>query len=418
MSTPYCALTVEHATAVSTDLAQTNQTRRLPRPPIPRPRRADSAGSSSYYAAIPHEWHDGRLSHGAWALRAQLLTYRNPTFHTAYPTRERLAADLGVHPSSVDRYRDELERAGCIKVTRRRPTRRHTRNIYDIVVRSTSNRYERIPTELLRAHIDLDAGIRWTHLHARITAYLLRLAGRDALAWPGQRDIADAANCSVKMVRDVLRDLAQLGWITTAVHRARDADYRNAYDVTGARRHVAQLLGEVSTGGVDSSDLGGVDSSDLEILKELLMKRRAAKIGKPRSPRRPNITPYKRPQHTPARLVARKVKASQLRPDLEPILGPVTDEHLKIITRQIIKRAPYPPSDPHAYVVATVAADPTRYLPPEPFRRGDPLCAHPGCDGWGSDGWLCRGEHEAAAPPDLDTFLSAQGFTADTWRVK
>lgn len=68
------------------------------------------------------------LSAGAKALYADIMTYADNDTKTAFPGRERLAADLNVSVSTIGRWIKELESISAITVTRRRNKR--TGNFY------------------------------------------------------------------------------------------------------------------------------------------------------------------------------------------------------------------------------------------------------------------------------------------------
>ena len=69
-----------------------------------------------------------RLSVGAKALYADIMTYADNGTRSAFPSRERMASDLNVSVSTIGRYIKELESADVIAVSRRRNKR--TGNFY------------------------------------------------------------------------------------------------------------------------------------------------------------------------------------------------------------------------------------------------------------------------------------------------
>lgn len=82
------------------------------------------------YAQIPR-WilrSGGTLPAGAVQLYGIIMTYADNTTHAAFPSRERLAADMGVSVSTVGRFIKALEDFGAISVQRRR--NRRTGNFY------------------------------------------------------------------------------------------------------------------------------------------------------------------------------------------------------------------------------------------------------------------------------------------------
>lgn len=68
------------------------------------------------------------LSHGARALYACIMTYADNSSKSAFPSRQRLAEDLGCTEKSISRYVKELEDFGALDVDRRRNKR--TGNFY------------------------------------------------------------------------------------------------------------------------------------------------------------------------------------------------------------------------------------------------------------------------------------------------
>lgn len=68
------------------------------------------------------------LSHGARALYACIMTYADNSSKSAFPSRQRLAEDLGCTEKSISRYIKELEDFGALGVDRRRNKR--TGNFY------------------------------------------------------------------------------------------------------------------------------------------------------------------------------------------------------------------------------------------------------------------------------------------------
>lgn len=74
------------------------------------------------YAQIPR-WilrAGDKLSHGAVRLYGVIMTYADNSTRAAFPSRERLAEDMGVSVATVKRAIKELEDCGAIEVTRRR----------------------------------------------------------------------------------------------------------------------------------------------------------------------------------------------------------------------------------------------------------------------------------------------------------
>lgn len=82
------------------------------------------------YAQIP-QWvlrSGGKIPAGAVHLYGVIMTYADNTTRAAFPSRERLAADMGVSVSTVGRFIKALEDSGAITVQRRRNAR--TGNFY------------------------------------------------------------------------------------------------------------------------------------------------------------------------------------------------------------------------------------------------------------------------------------------------
>lgn len=82
------------------------------------------------YAQVP-QWilrSGSRLSHGAVRLYGVIMTYADNSSKTAFPSREKLAQDMGIKPRSISTYTKELEDYGALQVTRRRNLR--TGNFY------------------------------------------------------------------------------------------------------------------------------------------------------------------------------------------------------------------------------------------------------------------------------------------------
>lgn len=82
------------------------------------------------YAQVP-AWiiRSGKnLSHGARSVYSCIMTYADNSTKTAFPSRSRLAEDLGCTEKSISRYIKELENYGALLVTRRRNKR--TGNFY------------------------------------------------------------------------------------------------------------------------------------------------------------------------------------------------------------------------------------------------------------------------------------------------
>lgn len=82
------------------------------------------------YAQIPR-WilrAGDKLSHGAVRLYGVIMTYADNSTRAAFPSREKLAEDLGVTPRSISTYTKELEDFGALEVTRRR--NKKTGNFY------------------------------------------------------------------------------------------------------------------------------------------------------------------------------------------------------------------------------------------------------------------------------------------------
>lgn len=82
------------------------------------------------YAQIPR-WilrSGGTLPAGAVQLYGVIMTYADNTTHAAFPSRERLATDMGVSVRSIGTYIKALEGFGAISVQRRR--NRRTGNFY------------------------------------------------------------------------------------------------------------------------------------------------------------------------------------------------------------------------------------------------------------------------------------------------
>lgn len=82
------------------------------------------------YAQVPR-WvirSGGKLSHGAVRLYAVIMTYADNATHTAFPSRETLAEDMGASVATVKRCVKELEDGGALVVQRRR--NKKTGNFY------------------------------------------------------------------------------------------------------------------------------------------------------------------------------------------------------------------------------------------------------------------------------------------------
>ena len=82
------------------------------------------------YAQIPR-WilrAGDKLSHGAVRLYGVIMTYADNSTRAAFPSREKLAEDMGVKPRSISTYTKELEEFGALEVTRRR--NKKTGNFY------------------------------------------------------------------------------------------------------------------------------------------------------------------------------------------------------------------------------------------------------------------------------------------------
>ncbi|QRQ79190.1 helix-turn-helix domain-containing protein [Glutamicibacter protophormiae] len=82
------------------------------------------------YAQIPR-WilrAGDKLSHGAVRLYGVIMTYADNSTRAAFPSREKLAEDLGVTPRSISTYTKELEDFKALEVTRRR--NKKTGNFY------------------------------------------------------------------------------------------------------------------------------------------------------------------------------------------------------------------------------------------------------------------------------------------------
>lgn len=82
------------------------------------------------YAQIPR-WilrAGGKLSHGAVRLYGVIMTYADNSTRAAFPSREKLAEDMGVKARSISTYTKELEEYGALEVTRRR--NKKTGNFY------------------------------------------------------------------------------------------------------------------------------------------------------------------------------------------------------------------------------------------------------------------------------------------------
>lgn len=82
------------------------------------------------YAQIPR-WilrAGDKLSHGAVRLYGVIMTYADNSTRAAFPSREKLAEDMGVKVRSISTYIKELEDFGALEVTRRR--NKKTGNFY------------------------------------------------------------------------------------------------------------------------------------------------------------------------------------------------------------------------------------------------------------------------------------------------
>lgn len=82
------------------------------------------------YAQIPR-WilrAEDKLSHGAVRLYGVIMTYADNSTRAAFPSRERLAEDMGVSVATIKRSIKELEDFGAMAVTRRR--NKKTGNFY------------------------------------------------------------------------------------------------------------------------------------------------------------------------------------------------------------------------------------------------------------------------------------------------
>lgn len=82
------------------------------------------------YAQIPR-WilrAGDKLSHGAVRLYGVIMTYADNSTRAAFPSREKLAEDMGVKVRSISSYIKELEDFGALEVTRRR--NKKTGNFY------------------------------------------------------------------------------------------------------------------------------------------------------------------------------------------------------------------------------------------------------------------------------------------------
>ena len=82
------------------------------------------------YAQIPR-WilrAGDKLSHGAVRLYGVIMTYADNSTRAAFPSREKLAEDMGISVATVKRAIKELEEFGAVEVTRRR--NKKTGNFY------------------------------------------------------------------------------------------------------------------------------------------------------------------------------------------------------------------------------------------------------------------------------------------------
>ena len=82
------------------------------------------------YAQIPR-WilrAGDNLSHGAVRLYGVIMTYADNSTRAAFPSREKLAEDMGISVATVKRAIKELEEFGAVEVTRRR--NKKTGNFY------------------------------------------------------------------------------------------------------------------------------------------------------------------------------------------------------------------------------------------------------------------------------------------------
>lgn len=82
------------------------------------------------YAQIPR-WilrAGDKLSHGAVRLYGVIMTYADNSTRAAFPSREKLAEDMGVSVATIKRAIKELEEFGAVEVTRRR--NKKTGNFY------------------------------------------------------------------------------------------------------------------------------------------------------------------------------------------------------------------------------------------------------------------------------------------------
>lgn len=82
------------------------------------------------YAQIPR-WilrAGDKLSHGAVRLYGVIMTYADNSTRAAFPSREKLAEDMGISVATVKRAIKELEEYGAVEVTRRR--NKKTGNFY------------------------------------------------------------------------------------------------------------------------------------------------------------------------------------------------------------------------------------------------------------------------------------------------